>query len=119
MNNECGALYYDATGLKHTCNLVSNHEGSHYDYKYRRTWPSAHPYDWGVQDARYRAKVLGEWALDEGLPRYKARVLADLEPKTTVQLTLTDLKTIAYYMAEEEDADPTKAKIDKALKEML
>ena len=99
------------------CTLDKGHEGAHSAEgtagKVYCTWPNRvykdwfqREYNWGVQDARYRAKVLG--AFDEGT-----------ELKTNVQLTLTDLKTIAYYMAEEEDADPTKAKIDKALKEML
>lgn len=43
MNNECGAKYFDATGLLHICELVRNHEGAHYDYRFRRTWPRNHP----------------------------------------------------------------------------
>ena len=65
-------------------------------------------YNWVVEDARYRSKVLGEFPVE----------WPDV-PTVQLELTVNDLKTIAYYMAEEEDADPTKAKIDKALKEML
>jgi hypothetical protein len=56
------------------------------------------------------------------LPNYSHVVdeeVAAIKKQTTVLLTLEDLKTIAYYMAEEEDGDKTKIKIDKALKGML
>lgn len=132
MNNECGAQYVDATALKHTCNLVRNHEGPHYDYRYRRTWPRFHPFgghfkvDWGTSDSRYKAKVTGEFPKETSqyadwfTQEYKTGVLGEWQEQTvTLELTLTDLKTIAYYMAEEEDADKTKIKIDNALKEML
>lgn len=89
------------------CTLQRGHDRGHLTYKngQKYGWAEKPDYaDWFK--AEYKSGVLG--AFDEGT-----------ELKTNVQLTLTDLKTIAYYMAEEEDADPTKAKIDKALKEML
>ena len=98
------------------CDRFSDHDGPH--RKYWNTGGVAEwsgyadwfqkEYDWVAQDARYRSKVLGEFPVE----------WPDV-PTVQLELTVTDLKTIAYYMAEEEDADPTKAKIDKALKEML
>ena len=88
------------------CKKPQGHDSDHVTYiNGVRTGWSQSPYRAWFQN-EYQHGVLG--AFDESL-----------EPKTNVQLTLTDLKTIAYYMAEEEDADPTKVKIDKALKEML
>lgn len=106
MNNECGAKYFDATGLLHMCELVRNHEGAHYDYRYRRTWPQR-PIR---QYANYSHVVDEE--------------VAALKKQTTVLLTLEDLTAIAYYMPaytdDKDDVDNiVKDKIYAALKEML
>ena len=102
--DKCGALDGPNPGYAYRCDLDKGHQCRHYDSRYWESWGAEQKPRYAEWfEAEYRTGVLGmEWP---DVP--------------TVQLDLTDLKTIAYYMAEEEDADPTKAKIDKALKEML
>lgn len=111
MNNECGAQYFDAMGLLHTCNRARGHGDHHCDYDMGRTWPQNHP--------RHGHYANYSWVVDEEVAAVKATM-----KQTTVLLTLEDLTAISYYMPaytdDKDDVDNiVKDKIYAALKEML
>jgi hypothetical protein len=109
MNNECRAQTSDEASI-YTCNRCSGHSGKH-----RHEGSDGEVYMQWDRDSPYQP-----WYQQE----YKTGVLEEWQKQTTVLLTLEDLKAIAYYLPpysdDRDDADnDVKAKIDKALKEML
>lgn len=118
--NECGATHF-ILNERFDCNREMGHNGGHWHQNSAgrvTTWPQQVTYPAGKANGN---TAYQQWFDDEWNRLLDLKETEPEEEQTyTVELTLADLKVIAYYLAEadEDDAD-TVTKIDEALKEAL